>query len=243
MTNPAPGRRFAPLSLSQQTHRQLIGYLGLVLPLLLYVLAGVRHTDGLPNWAPLPSISAYYYTGAVAAFIGVIASLSLFLFSYRGYEGVASDRIVGSVGGAGAVGVILFPTTPPAASLRVAWWNNWMATVHYASAVILFIAFILFAIWLFRQSDIAEHAARPSDKQWRDRACLWCGIIMIVAIAWAGWAGSRDASIFYQESVAIEAFAISWLVKGEAHQSLARAMQRLRREPDGGPTGRNGESV
>jgi hypothetical protein len=51
---------------------------------------------------------------------------------------------------------------------------------------------------------------------------------MIVAVAWAGWARWHQASIFYQESVAIEAFAISWLVKGEAHQSLARTVRRLR---------------
>ena len=227
MTSHAPGRRFTPLDLSQNAHRQLIGYLGLVLPFLLFLLAGIRHSDNLPNWALLPSVSAYYYSGAVAVFVGVIASLSLFLFSYRGYQGVAADRIVGSVGGAGAVGVILFPTSPPSASLRLPWWNDWMETVHYLSAVVLFIAFILFAIWLFRQSDIAERSARPSDKQWRDRVCLWCGIIMIVSVAWAGWAGWHDTSIFYQESAAIEGFAISWLVKGEAHQSIARAVRRL----------------
>lgn len=227
MTNHGRGRRLAPLALSQQAHRQLIGYLGLVLPFLLYLLAGVRHTDDLTDWAVLPSISAYYYTGAVAVFIGVIAALSLFLFTYRGYQGVAADRVVGSIGGAGAVGVILFPITSPSASLRLPWWKTWMVIVHYSCGVALFSSFILFAIWLFRQSEFAERSARPRDKRWRDDLCLWCGMTMIAAIAWAGWAEWHGGSIFYQESVAIEAFAISWLVKGEAHQSLARAARRL----------------
>jgi hypothetical protein len=34
---------------------------------------------------------------------------------------------------------------------------------------------------------------------------------------------SHHGSIFFQESAAIEAFAVSWLAKGEAHLSLARA--------------------
>jgi cytochrome b561 len=227
MTIPGRERRIAPLALSQQAHRQLIGYLGLVLPFLLYVLAGLRHTDDLTDWAVLPSISAYYYTGAVAVFIGVIAALSLFLFTYRGYQGVAADRVVGSIGGAGAVGVILFPTTSPSSSLTLPWWGNWMAVIHYSCGAALFVSFILFAIWLFRQSEFAERSERPRDKRWRDDLCLGCGVVMIVAIAWAGWAGYQGGSIFYQESVAIEAFAISWLVKGEAHQSLARAARRL----------------
>lgn len=109
-----------------------------------------------------------------------------------------------------------------------------MATAHYSSAVTLFVSFIVFAIWLFRKSEFAERSARPRDKQWRDDICLWCGIVMIVSIAWAGWSGSHDESIFYQESAAIEAFAISWLVKGEAHQSIARAARRLWRGSGGG---------
>ena len=237
MTNPDRGRRLAPLALSQNAHRQLIGYLGLVLPFLLYLLAGFRHTDDLPDWAPLPSVSSYYYTGAVAVFTGVIGALSLFLFTYRGYQGVAADRVVGSLGGAGAVGVILFPTTSPSPSLTPPWWGGWMAVVHYSCGTALFASFILFAIWLFRESEFAKRSARPPDKRWRDDVCLWCGMTMITAIAWAGWAGWHGGSIFYQESVAIEAFAISWLVKGEAHQSLARAARRLWSGPGSGISG------
>lgn len=234
MSHHGPGTRASPVGLSQQAHRQLIGYLGFFLPFLLYLLAGLRHTDDLPGWTVLPSISAYYYTGAVAIFVGVIAALSLFLFTYCGYDGVAADRIVGALGGAGAVGVILFPTNAPSASLTLPWWSSWMATVHYSCAVVLFISFILFAVWLFRKSEIADPSARPSEKQWRDRVSLSCGIVMIVAVAWAGWARMHREPMFYQESVAIEAFAISWLVKGEAHRSIARAARKAWRRSGAG---------
>jgi hypothetical protein len=93
----SPGVLAAPDDLSQRAHRRVIGVLGLVLPALLYLLAGMRPTDGLPRWDSLNSISAYYYTGAVGVFVGVLFALSLFLFTYRGYKGVKVDRIVGAM--------------------------------------------------------------------------------------------------------------------------------------------------
>jgi hypothetical protein len=67
-------------------HRQFIGYLGLALPVLLWLIAGLRPTVGLPRWELLSSISAYYYTGAVAALVGTLIALAVFLFTYRGYN-------------------------------------------------------------------------------------------------------------------------------------------------------------
>ncbi len=58
--------------LSARAHRLLIGFLGLLLPVLLYVLAGLRSTTGLTSWRLLDSVSAYYYTGAIGVFIGVL---------------------------------------------------------------------------------------------------------------------------------------------------------------------------
>src|SRR2546427_8123750 len=100
-------------NLSQQAHRRLIGVLGFCLPILLYIFAGLLPTAGLPSWRVLSSVSAYYYTGGVAVFIGVLFALALFLLTYRGYKGVIADRVVGFVGGTAAILVTLFPTTAP----------------------------------------------------------------------------------------------------------------------------------
>src|SRR5262249_17860644 len=75
-----------PDDLSDYLHRQLIGYIGLPLPFVLYLLAAGRSAPGKERWDLLDSISAYYYTGAVAAFVGLLVALALFLFSYRGYK-------------------------------------------------------------------------------------------------------------------------------------------------------------
>jgi len=214
-------------SLSQQAHRRLIGILGLLLPLLLYVFAGLRHTLGLPAWTPLNSISAYYYTGAVAIFVGVLFALALFLLTYPGYKGVIADRLLGLVGGTAAILVALFPTSAPDGLSAPTWWSPYMRTVHYLSAVVLFVAFILFAIWLFRKSNIPRRGDRPLEKRRRDDICLASGIIMIASVLWAASSMFTHAPIFIPESIAIIAFAVSWLTKGEVHKPVMQMVHNL----------------
>jgi len=214
-------------SLSQQAHRRLIGILGLLLPLLLYVFAGLRHTVGLPAWTPLNSISAYYYTGAVAIFVGVLFALALFLLTYPGYKGVIADRLLGLVGGTAAILVALFPTSAPDGLSAPTWWSPYMRTVHYLSAVVLFVVFILFAIWLFRKSNIPRRGDRPLEKRRRDDICLASGIIMIASVLWAASSMFTHAPIFIPESIAIVAFAVSWLTKGEVHKPVMQMVHNL----------------
>ena len=214
-------------SLSQQAHRRLIGILGLLLPLLLYVFAGLRHTVGLPAWTPLNSISAYYYTGAVAIFVGVLFALALFLSTYPGYKGVIADRLLGLVGGTAGILVALFPTSAPDGLSAPTWWSPYMRTVHYLSAVVLFVAFILFAIWLFRKSNIPRRGDRPLEKRRRDDICLASGIIMIASVLWAASSMFTHAPIFIPESIAIVAFAVSWLTKGEVHKPVMQMVHNL----------------
>ena len=216
-----------PRDLSQQTHRRLIGVLGFLLPILLPLVAGLRPTAPLPRWTLLDSVSAYYYTGAVGILVGVLFALSLFLFSYPGYENVIADRVVGCVGGAAALGVALFPTTAPKGLCPLPWWNPALRTVHYVSAVILFVSFILFAVWLFRKSNVPKGQKRPPEKRWRDRVCLTCGLLIIASVLWAASSLITHAPIFYPKAIAIFAFAISWLVKGELYQPALSAMRQL----------------
>jgi len=214
-------------SLPQQAHRRLIGILGLLLPLLLFIFAGLRHTVGLPAWTPLNSISAYYYTGAVAIFVGVLFALALFLLTYPGYKGVIADRLLGLVGGTAAILVALFPTSAPDGLSAPTWWSPYMRTVHYLSAVVLFVVFILFAIWLFRKSNIPRRGDRPLEKRRRDDICLASGIIMIASVLWAASSMVTHAPIFIPESMAIIAFAVSWLTKGEVHKPVMQMVHNL----------------
>jgi hypothetical protein len=204
----------------------LIGALGLVLPLAVYLLAGVRATPTLEPWVRLVSVSAYYYTGAVAMFVGVIFALSLFLFTYPGYENVVEDRVLGTLGGSAAFLVVLFPTAPPNPDLKLLWWREWMDRVHLISAGALFISFILFSLVLFTRSNL-DPSEWGTGKKVRNAVYVVCGVVMIVAVAWAVVALKFGKPVFVPETVAVEAFAVSWLVKGEAEQTVARLARRL----------------
>lgn len=217
-------------NLSQQAHRRLIGILGLLLPFLLYIFAGFRPTTPLPAWRLLDSISAYYYTGGVAVFVGVLFALALFLLTYPGYKGVIADRVLGIVGGTAAILVALFPTKAPPGVSPPSWWRPQMGLIHYASAVVLFSSFILFAIWLFRKSNVPQRGDRPLDKRWRDDVCLLCGIVMIISVLVSASSLLTHRHIFWPESIAVGAFAISWLTKGEMHKPVVRIIRTMRQQ-------------
>jgi hypothetical protein len=225
-TLPLERPREDPDELSLQEHRRLVGYLGASLPPCLYLLAACRPTTGLPRWDLLASVSEYYYSGAVALFTGVLLALALELWTYKGYKNVKADRRVGMTGGAAAACVSFFPTFPPL-GLSPPWWSAWMGYLHLGSAIVLFGSFIAFAGWLFRKSAVVNRRERPTEKKRRDVIFLVCALVMGGAILWALAAWLFDLPIFWPEAIAIEAFAVSWLVKGEAAQKWATTAHRL----------------
>jgi len=227
LNTPAAQTGYRPDDLSDHAHRQLIGYIGLVLPIILILIAVLR--DGMERWRSLESISAYYYTGAVAAFVGMLVALALFLFTYRGYKNKYhwADRAAAMTAAVAALGVAFFPTAAPAGVPALSWWSPMTGVLHHVSAVVLFTMFAVFALWLFRITPSGEQA--PADKRWRNNVYLVCGIVIVASIIWAGIAGLNRRSIFLPESVALVAFAVSWLVKGYAHRTIADAARSLLR--------------
>lgn len=212
--------------LSDNAHRQLIGYIGLVLPFLLIAIVLVR--DGTERWNSLESVSAYYYTGAVAAFVGMLVSLALFLFTYAGYPDSKYnwiDRGASIIAAIASLGVAFFPTRIPTGLTALAWWKDSTGIIHYMSAAILFIMFAIFALWLFRLSDDPQPSA---DKQRRNKIYLVCGLVIVGCIVWAGISGGLyKKSIFWPESIALVAFAVSWLTKGYAVTTIVETTRSL----------------
>jgi hypothetical protein len=195
-----------PDDLSDNAHRQLIGYIGLVLPFLLILIAVIR--DGIERWRSLESISAYYYTGGVAAFVGMLVALALFLFTYRGYANDYNwaDRWAAKTAACASLVVAFFPTKAPVGVPALLWWTPTAGVLHHVAAIVLFAMFGIFALWLFRLTADGEH--------------LSCGIVIVVCIAWAGFNGLNGRPIFWPESIALIAFSLSWLVKGYALRTI-----------------------
>ena len=228
MLTQAP-RAFAPYTpsaagersddMSGHRHRQVIGYLGLVLPVLLVWTQRWRANPPSDGWEG-GSISAYYWTGAVSLFAGLLAVLSVFLLTYRGYANESRKRERGAaiVAGVAAAVVALFPTSPPSGLATLPWYHDWISMTHTAAAIILFSMFAVFSLVLFRKTAAGE--ARASDKKQRDAIYLVCGIGILASMAWSVVAGWKGMSIFWPESLALMFFAWSWLTKGRALHSI-----------------------
>lgn len=223
----APQARSRPDDLSDNAHRQLIGYIGLVLPFLLIFIAIAR--DGEEQWRALESVSAYYYTGAVAAFVGMLVALALFLFTYRGFDNEHhwADRWAANIAACAALVVAFFPTVAPSGVDPLKWWTPMMGVIHHVAAVVLFSMFAVFALWLFRLT--AEGEPPAAGKRRRNTVYTICGIVIVGCILWAGINGRNGSPIFWPESIALIAFAVSWLVKGYALDTIMSAARSMLR--------------
>lgn len=212
-----------PDDLSGDAHRRLIGWIGLLLPGLLVVLA--RERDGVERWRSLDSISAYYYTGAVAAFVGMLVALALFLFTYRGFDNANNkfDRGAAVVAGTAALAVAFFPTAAPADLAALSWWRPWTGELHLMAAAVLFLAFAFFALWLFPLSP----SGRREITGWRNKVYFLCGLTIVACILWALADGLAARPIFTPESIALIAFSVSWLVKGYAVETAIGSARLL----------------
>ena len=229
-TRPARGER--PDDISGHTHRQVIGYLGLALPIVLVQVVRLRPNAPSDQWSG-NSISAYYWTGAVSFFVGLLAALSLFLLTYRGYDNkfYKYDRGAAIIAGIAAALVAIFPITPPSGIAPLPWWADWINKTHTVAAIILFSMFAVFSLWLFRKTAPGEQP--PADKERRNTIYLLCGIAIIASMAWAVVAGRSGRSIFWPESFALAFFAWSWLVKGQAVDSIASTLATAKKKMNG----------
>ena len=210
---PATGHEDS-LILSYLALRKAIGLLGMALPLVVSVGAGILFQTGIRS-----SISGYYYTGMRDVFVGTLCAIGVFLFSYRGYE--RSDDIAGDLACVFAIGVALFPTArddPAAADAGL------IGQLHLVFAALFFLTLMYFSLFLFTKTDPTKRPTRR--KLQRNKVYKACGytmglcLLLIVVYSLVPTDAAtvlRDLhSLFWLEAVAIVAFGISWGTKGEA---------------------------
>jgi hypothetical protein len=94
--------------------------------------------------------------------------------------------------------------------------------IHYVCAASLFLVLSYFSLVLFTKTK-AGSAPTP-EKRIRNRVYATCGVIMLVCIAalpvyYAFLQGSEAIAairpVFWLESLALWAFGVSWLTKGQ----------------------------
>jgi uncharacterized membrane protein len=192
---------------SYRNLRRWVGILGLALPFALVI-----GDLGLER-----SISAYYYTDMRNWFVGTMWATGFFLIFYRYGK---PDTWLSSVAGVLAVLVSLFPTTPDAANLPT--HRIVIGAFHLVFAGLFLLILAYFCLFLFTRSDATPDAMTRQKKQ-RNMIYRGCGVAItagVIVAALFGWLSSdafRNAwhPVFWGESVAVVAFGIAWLIKGE----------------------------
>lgn len=222
----------ATLVISYLNLRKTVGFLGISFP---FILAFGAFEDGIQK-----SISHYYYTNMGDVFVGILFVFGMMLYSYKGYEkkdGIFKDDIFGDLACFFALGVALFPTTPadilpdiigaihPADSQP-----GIIGVIHFVSAASFFLILAYFSFFLFTKSDPKKGLTLMKKR--RNLVYRACGIAIagsiVLIVVWKLLPHDIQVHfrainnpvfknpVFYLESIAVVAFGISWLTKGEA---------------------------
>ena len=208
-----PGNQ-EPLILSYLNLRQAIGYLGVGLPFVVSLGAFIIFDTGIQS-----SISSYYYTGMRDVLVGTLWVIAFFLLSYQGYA--HADAIAGRFAFVFALGTSLFPTAP---DLNPSSHDVLIGNIHLISAGLFFATLIYFSLYLFTKTD--PNKPPTPQKLQRNKVYRVCGYVMAICVlVLAIYNVLLDQGItslqiyhpiYWLEAVAIIAFGISWLTKGQA---------------------------
>ena len=210
-----------PAVLSYYTMRRVVGILALALPFALAagsILTDLLISSHLPHPLLKRSISDYYYTPMRDLYVGSLCAIATFLACSRGYD--LHDEIAGYVAGACASGVALFPSFNPHSS-HFTQLDFAIGLIHTAFAALMFLVLSYICIFRFRKS--APGRRLTPGKRHRNRIYQGSGLVMIVciiamvAITIRAVIAERHPShwLFWSETVALCAFGLAWLTKGE----------------------------
>jgi hypothetical protein len=228
-----------PLVLSYLTLRKAVGIIGCALPFVLAFGKILLQGQGLQG-----SISAYYYTSMRDVFVGSLCAIGVFLLSTKGYDW--HDELAGAVACICAVGVALFPTAPDTNATPQ---ELLIGSLHLWLAAVFFVALAIFCLFLF-----TKMAPNPTHKKIvRNRFYRLCGSIIVACVLLILLVNRVPAvkaavaqlnPIFWLESIAVLAFGVAWLIKGETflkdeHSSALRTAAALSPLPPVAPTARS----
>lgn len=206
-----------PHVISYNLLRKLIGFIGILLPVVLVVGSFLSEKYTTVQ----PSISDYYFTTMGDVFVGNLCAVSLFLFCYKGYD--YRDNITANLAAFFAVCIALFPTSTELernhlgliADERVA------STLHFTSATLFFCCLAFFCLYLFKMSK----GYLTKKKKLRNKVYTICGIVIlgsiVVLAVYFFYEPLQETLAPYKpviilETIALWAFGISWLTKGQA---------------------------
>lgn len=205
----------------QSSLQKLVGILGMALPALLYIFVYVDsgyHT-------PLESISHYYYTRVGSILVIVVSLLAIFLIIYKGKA--PADFYLSTVAGLGALLLLLFPTynitsccdATKEYSVTHLHASSFREGFHLFSAAVFLVCLAFMSFFVFTKTSPNGTTDRKRTRNFIYRACAIVMVAALLIIAWGFLSNSTSYNenhlTFWMETVAVESFGISWLIKGE----------------------------
>jgi hypothetical protein len=198
--------RQIPTSLSIQENRLLLGFispkklrliigiLGILLPLILYVGN---------DFTLMGSISAYYHTNMRWFFVGYFIVLGWLLIAYRGFPG-SYDDVASVFAGICAILLAIFPTSAPGEPRDIIAW------LHVLFTVLFFLVLIYMAWFLFTMNP---------EGLWKKRIYKLAGIVMLACMIGIIIFDILETDhiiqnpTFWFEAIAFKFFGLAWLIK------------------------------
>ena len=217
------------LVLSYMTIRNLIGVFGMLLPVIL-----ILFTHRMPGERCVqPSISDYYYTSSGDILVALLCVLGVFLFTSNGYGGFF-EKFLYVLAAICGMGVAFSPTTtkypPPLVSIHEL--NFHVPKIlgferHLIFAALFFVALSIISLKYFPRTNVKKDLdlkRKRTQKEkrniifriagWTMLACIFVLLLYFLIPGFKMIMGSFPL-IFALETVALEAFGISWITKGE----------------------------
>jgi hypothetical protein len=191
--------------------QRAVGVIAISLPWVLFVGHFIFSDDGFPG-----SISAYYYTHMGPVFVGSLCALAVFFLSYN-YRPIGSfetDNVLSTAACIAFVGVAVFPTAAHAGGTTS---ERVVSVLHLVCAGVLFSLLGVFAH--FRFTKTKPGGVMSPEKARRNRLYRICGKVIFASMALvllsnAVQPPSSWKTLFWLETICVEAFGLSWLVKG-----------------------------
>ena len=218
--------------LSYYTMRRMVGLIALALPFALAagsILTALLGSGHLSHPLLERSISDYYYTPMRDYYVGSLCAIAAFLACSRGYD--LHDEITGYLAAACVLGVACCPSFNPR-SIRYTQLDFVFGLIHTAFAALMYLMLAYICIFLFRKSS----SKKPFTHRKRDRNRIYVasGLIMVacmiamVSLTILKVVERRHPShwLFWCEALALGAFGVAWLTKGEGF------MRDKRHQPD-----------
>lgn len=218
-----------PIQQSDYRIRNLIGALGLALPILLPISEGIL----------LSSISHYYYQSLSSLiFIIILSSFGLFLISYKGYKidtesEQISDDFLTNIGGLAALVVVLVPTSCLESGSIII--NTLCATKNHPllghdNTIRNVIHLVAAGIFIFTMGWMSKYKFTRGEQTSNNKIYIRCGnlvfaaigalLILVIIAQLKPDFQITPYDVFLLETLAVIPFGISWLIKGKAMKNI-----------------------